>query len=64
MKNGFNGKLQILIDSAEIENKEEVDCLMIHLTIDQSYAMMQFIDHARLNRKYMENFTCRFLILT
>jgi hypothetical protein len=42
----FSGKLQYLIERAEIGNNEDVDFIMSHLTIDSTFAMTRYVDYA------------------
>jgi len=42
----FNGKLQELIERAEIGNSEDVDYIMNHLTTDSTFAMTRYVDFA------------------
>lgn len=42
----FHGKLQKLIDRAEIGNGGDVDYILSHLTIDSTLAMTRYVDFA------------------
>jgi hypothetical protein len=42
----FSGKLQELIDRAEIGNNDDVDYIMSHLTSDSTFAMTRYVDYA------------------
>lgn len=42
----FTGKLQELIERAEIGNREDVDYIMNHLTSDSTFAMTRYVDFA------------------
>ena len=46
MKYQFSGKLQELIDKAQIGSIEDIDFIMNHLTIDSSLAMTRYVDFA------------------
>jgi len=42
----FTGKLQELIERAELGNVQDVDYIMSHLTTDSTFAMTRFVDYA------------------
>jgi hypothetical protein len=46
MKYQFSGKLQELIDRAQIGSKEDIDYVMSHLTNESSFAMTRYVDFA------------------